>query len=185
MRTDSLGPARPRSLERIQTARITCERLRVEHVPQVTALLRDPMVSPTMYPHRPPPREAEVRELLLAKQEHWERHGFGMWLLRDRATGDMIGRGGLQYTTVTGRDEVEVGWAIVPDRWGHGLATELALASIDIAFGPLDLPEVIAYTLESNRASRRVMEKSGFSCERGLTHVGLPHVLYRLRRDTR
>ena len=44
---------------------------------------------------------------LVDKRDHWERHGFGLWLLRDRATGTMVGRGGLQYTDAIGGAEVE------------------------------------------------------------------------------
>jgi ribosomal-protein-alanine N-acetyltransferase len=67
----------------------------------------------------------------------------------------------------------------VGERWGEGLATELALASIDAGFGTLGLDELIAFTLIHNRASRRVMEKAGLSYEREFLHVGLPHALYR------
>ena len=70
-------------------------------------------------------------------------------------------------------DEVEVGWSVVPERWRQGLATELALASIDVAFGPLDLDQVVAFTLPDNVASRRVMEKAGFAYDRDILHVGL------------
>jgi RimJ/RimL family protein N-acetyltransferase len=171
-------------VDQMQTARMTGERLGMEHRAEFTTLMCDPAVSPTLYPHRPPPTETEVRDLLVSKERHWARHGFGMWLLRDRDTGAMVGRGGLQYTDVTGRDEVEVGWAIMPDRWGQGLATELARFSVRTAFDVLGVAELIAYSLESNLASRRVMEKSGFSYDRDLTHVGLPHVLHRrLRSD--
>jgi RimJ/RimL family protein N-acetyltransferase len=67
----------------------------------------------------------------------------------------------------------------VPERWGEGLATELAQASIQSAFGPLGMRSIIAFTLPHNRASRRVMVKTGFEYERDIVHVGLPHVLYR------
>jgi ribosomal-protein-alanine N-acetyltransferase len=70
----------------------------------------------------------------------------------------------------------------VPERWGEGLATELALASVDAGFGTLGLTELIAYALVDNVASRRVMEKAGFTYEREMQHVGLPHALYRRRR---
>ena len=79
-----------------------------------------------------------------------------------------------------GRDEVEIGWAVVPDRWGQGLATELGAASVAHAFGPLGLAEVVSFTLVDNRASRRVMEKLGFAYEDEIEYAGLPHVLYRL-----
>jgi RimJ/RimL family protein N-acetyltransferase len=169
------------ALERVETARLSCERLAPEHATEILALHNDPLIVPWLFPHRDPPDEAETVEFLRAKGGHWSAHGFGMWLLRDRDTGSMVGRGGLQHTHVDGHDEVEVGWAIVPDRWGRGLATELAQASLEAAFGPLRLPEIVAFTLPNNAASRRVMEKVMLAYERDIVHVGVPHVLYRRR----
>jgi ribosomal-protein-alanine N-acetyltransferase len=94
----------------------------------------------------------------------------------------MVGRGGLLLTLVGGSYEVEVGWAIVPERWGQGLATELALAAVEVAFGDLGLQELVAFALPTNLASRRVMEKAGFAFEREIEYAGLPHVLYRMTR---
>jgi RimJ/RimL family protein N-acetyltransferase len=169
--------------ERIETARMTGERLRPEHAAELATLLRDPRVARTLFPLDGPPNDARVIGTLARYDEHWDRHGFGLWLLRGRDTGEMVGRGGLLGTHVGGADEVEVGWAIVPERWGQGLATELALASIAVAFGDLGMHELVSFALPDNWASRRVMEKSGFKFERDIVHVGLPHVLYRLRAE--
>jgi [ribosomal protein S5]-alanine N-acetyltransferase len=174
-----------RSLDEVETARMVCERHRSDHLEELLTLLRDPRVARTLTPTGEPPSEAEVLDGLRTKIEHWDRHGFGLWLLRDRSTGEMIGRGGLQYTFVGGFSEVEVGWAIVPERWGQGLATELALLSVAVAFDDLNLQEIVAFTQPSNIASRRVMEKAGFTFERDVIHVGLPHVLFRHRADAR
>jgi RimJ/RimL family protein N-acetyltransferase len=171
------------TIERVETARLILERLRLEHVPEQQRLLLDPRVYATLWPASAPPTERDVVEGLRAKVDHWERHGFGMWLLRDRDTGEMVGRGGLQYTYTAGLNDVEAGWAIIPERWGQGLATELALASVEAAFEQLDLLELIAFTLPDNLASRRVMDNAGFTYERDIVHVGLPHVLYRRRRS--
>jgi [ribosomal protein S5]-alanine N-acetyltransferase len=119
---------------------------------------------------------------MATRLEHWERYGFGLWLLRDRRTGEFVGRGGLQWTDVADLNKVEAGWAIVPKRWGQGLATEFASASARTAFEQLGLSEVVAFTLPNNVSSRRVMEKVGFTYERHIEHTGLPHVLYRLSR---
>src|SRR5262249_25029118 len=156
-----------------------CERHRPSHAEELFLLLRDPRVAKTLTPTGEPPTEAVVLDGLRTKIEHWDRHGFGLWLLRDRATGEMVGRGGLQYTFVGGHSEVEVGWAIVPERWGQGLATELAVLSVQVACHDLGLSEIVAFTQPGNVASRRVMEKAGFLYERDLIHAGLPHVLYR------
>jgi RimJ/RimL family protein N-acetyltransferase len=168
------------TIERVETARMILERLLLEHAPEQLALLLDPRVYATLWPASAPPTERDVIDGLSSKVDHWDRHGFGMYLLRDRETGEMVGRGGLQYTYTAGLNDVEAGWAIVPERWGQGLATEMARAAADVAFTDLRLGEIVAFTLPDNTASRRVMEKTGFTYQRRIVHVGLPHVLYRL-----
>lgn len=141
----------------------------------------DPRVTPTLWARDEPITPADCEAGLRDKLRHWEGYGFGQWLWRDRASGEMVGRGGPQWTNASGTDEVEIGWVIVPERWRQGFATELAWASLDVAFGPLELDEVIAYTLPENVASWRVMEKTGFVFEREIEYVGLRHLLYRRR----
>jgi RimJ/RimL family protein N-acetyltransferase len=126
-----------------------------------------------------------VRRHARAKHEHWERYGFGPWLMRDRATGAVVGRGGLQHTNAVEGRPVEIAWAVAPSRWGEGLATELAFTSVDVGFETLELERLIAFTLPHNVASRRVMEKARFTYERDITHDDLPHVLYVRDRDLR
>ena len=174
-----------RALDRLETARIVYERLRYDHARELAPLLQDPRVARTLSASGRPPTDAELSLSLQTKITHWLRYGFGLWLMRDRETGEMIGRGGLQHTQVGGRPEVEVGWSVVPDRWNQGLATELARLSVEVAFDDLGLEELVAFTLPDNIASRRVMEKSGFSYERQFDHVGLRHVLFRQRREDR
>jgi RimJ/RimL family protein N-acetyltransferase len=76
---------------------------------------------------------------------------------------------------------VEVAYALLPEFWGRGLATELARESVRTAFEVLGLDDVVCFALPTNRASRRVMEKVGFRYERDVVYHGLPHVFYRLR----
>jgi RimJ/RimL family protein N-acetyltransferase len=168
------------TLERIETPRLVCERLRMDHLPELSPLLRDPRVAEWLWPHGHP-TERDLIDGTKQKEQHWERHGFGLWLLRDHSSRAAVGWGGLQWTYVAKLDEVEAAWAIAPERWRQGLATELAEAAIATAFGPLGLREVIAFTLPHNIASRRVMEKTGFVYERDIVHALLPHVLYRRR----
>ena len=168
--------------DRLQTARLLCLRPAADQLKDLERLLRDERVAETLLTSGLVPTKDEVAANLVAKQRHWDRHGFGLWTLYDRADGSFLGRGGLQHTNATGEDEVEAGWAIVPERWRQGLATELALAAVEVGLGTLELPSVIAYTLPENLASRRVMDKSGFAYERDIEWAGLTHVLYRRQR---
>jgi [ribosomal protein S5]-alanine N-acetyltransferase len=170
------------SVEQVMSARLRCERLRRDDAPELNMLLRDPRVARTTWAAPGGPSESEVAAWLAGALEHWRWHHFGLWLLRDRSGGEMVGRGGLQHTELEGRDHVEIAWAIVPERWGEGLATELATAAVGVAFNALALDQLVVLTLPGNGASRRVAEKVGFRQEGEVEHSGLPHVLYRLGR---
>jgi ribosomal-protein-alanine N-acetyltransferase len=170
------GAAAPRAL---QTARLQGEPLGPQHEAEMLEMMLDPRVYRTLWPWSSGPTPADIRVSLADKADHWCRHRFGLWLLRDRSTGQMVGRGGLQYTDAPGNVVVEAAWAIVPDRWGEGLATELARASVAVGLQTLALAEIVALTLPENHASRRVMEKAGLRYARDIDHVGLRHLLYR------
>jgi len=126
--------------------------------------------------------DEEVRGFAARYVAHWAAHGFGLRVWEDRTSGEPVGRGGLHLLMVDGRPEVEVGWAIVRERWGEGLATEGGAASLGEAWGTLGLREVVAVTLPHNHTSRRVMAKLGMTAEREVVHAGRPHLLHRLRR---
>ena len=109
--------------------------------------------------------------------------GYGLWTLRDRESGAFVGRGGIQPVTIDGVDEVELGYALRPEWWGRGLATEVSRAALKLAFERLELPNVVAFTMPTNARSRRVIERLGFTFERDIVWSELPHVLFRLRRE--
>ena len=55
-----------------------------------------------------------------------------------------------------------LGYALAPEVWGKGLATEAAAAAIDAGFALTDAVEMLATAHVENAASRRVLEKCGF-----------------------
>jgi ribosomal-protein-alanine N-acetyltransferase len=117
--------------------------------------------------------------VLAHDRDHWNAAGFGPWAFFETAGGRFAGRAGLERTTVGGRPSVEVLYAVRRDAWGRGYATEMAHAAVDRARG-LGLPEVVGFTLTTNFASQRVLEKTGLRFERELEHAGLPHWFGRL-----
>lgn len=64
-------------------------------------------------------------------QPDLDRNGFGFWAVEVRATGEFIGFIGLDRVEddmpFTG---VEIGWRLARSSWGHGYATEGALAAM-------------------------------------------------------
>ena len=126
--------------------------------------------------------EAESLERLKRILEHFDAHGFGAWFFHLKTSGAFVGHCGLKHSTVEGEPEVELLYGLRPDHWRQGYGSEAATACLARGFGPLGLEEIVCFTLPHNRASRGVMERCGFSYEKPITHAGLPHVLYRLRR---
>ena len=62
-----------------------------------------------------------------------------------------------------GMDRLTLGYAIAPEVWGKGLATEAVQAIVDLGFGLTPSIEVTASSRIENAASRRVLEKCGFA----------------------
>ena len=122
----------------------------------------------------------ENREKLERQIGHFAEHGFGMCAVDLAASGETIGAAGLQH--LEGGPEIEVGYRFLKEYWGRGYATECARASINFGFDELGLDRIVAVALESNVASRRVLEKCGLR-EIGVVHVyGLEHVKYEIAR---
>ena len=97
-------------------------------------------------------------------EKAWEERGFGMWAAEEKGSGELVGRIGLLYhEDWPDDDKTEVAWLLDRSRWGRGLATEGALASLRHAFEKLGLERVISIALPRNVASRRVMEKAGLA----------------------
>jgi ribosomal-protein-alanine N-acetyltransferase len=164
----------------LHTRRLVGERLRPSDLGDLRGLHRDPGVMATLSADGEVAPEGHTREHLRGGLEHWERHGYGTWMFRDRARGGFVGYCGLWNTRVEGREEVELAYAVASGRWGEGFGTEMAREVAALGLGRLGLAGLVARTLPTNRASRRVMEKAGFGYERDTVHAGLPHVLYRL-----
>jgi RimJ/RimL family protein N-acetyltransferase len=167
--------------ERLETPRLYLTRPVDADLPDLTAMHTDPRVMATLGGLRPPEDLVAMHRRQFVS---WGQVGFGWWVARHRTDGRFVGRGGLRPSVWDGnRREIEVGYGLVAEFWGRGLATELASESVRVGFDILGLPELITFTLPTNLRSRRVMEKVGFRYERDIEHAGLPHVLYRLRRE--
>lgn len=162
------------------TARLTCIRPGAVINDEYWRLFTEPGVEAWLRP-RPMSRfaRADIDRLVRHDRFHWTKYSFGPWVLRLRADGRFVGRGGLAWTVVQGERMVELPWVIVPGFQGRGLASEQAIAAIRTA-RQLGLKHVVSLALVENFASRRVMEKIGLIFRGEVEHVGLPHVLYEL-----
>ena len=162
-------------IENFSTSRLTAERLRESHLADLVALHLDPEVSRLLGGVRSP--EA-TKEYLSVNMAHWDRHGFGLWVLRTRS-GEFAGRAGIRHLVIDDVMEVEVAYTFKRALWGQGLASEITHALTDIGLSQLALPSLVGIVSVENVASQRVLEKSGYALERSTRYHGSAVVLYR------
>ncbi|HEV7252304.1 MAG TPA: GNAT family N-acetyltransferase [Mesorhizobium sp.] len=103
-----------------------------------------------------------------ARMDEWREQiaatGFGFGAMELKQTGQAVGIAGLHVTTnvpAFPAGAMEIGWRLVPELWGNGLATEAARALLDHAFGRLGQARVIAMAVWNNERSVAVMRRLG------------------------
>lgn len=154
----------------------------MDDLPFLLALWSDQRVARTL---GGPRSDEQIRCVLGEAIQHWQVHGFGRWIIR--CDGVPLGTVKLAYCRVLGREEVELGYALVPGAWGHGYATEAGAGALSFAKDVTALAEVVAFALKSNLPSLAVMERLGLRRQVHLDLPAGPHWLYRknLTRGTR
>jgi ribosomal-protein-alanine N-acetyltransferase len=165
-----------KTIERLETERMTARRIQSSDFENLYRLHNDPEVAKTL---GGPRTETQIKTSLEQIEQQWQTYGYCYWIFFDKKTEQFVGRGGLRHVSIEGKDEVEVGYAVMPTFWRQGYATEMGQAAIIVATENLHLPELICFTLITNIVSQRIMEKLGFSYERDFIYANLNHQLYR------
>lgn len=124
----------------------------------------------------------QVADALSGYLATWRDHGFGIWTLRDKASGAYVGECGFWV-----RDDGEgIAMRAVLDKawWGRGLSGEAARAALDYGFGVAGLDRIVGVARASNTRSRGAIEKLGFGLvRRWRKEDGVELMLYAMSRE--
>lgn len=181
MSGETAAEDRAGSVDRFTTDRLEAERVRESHLADLLKMDRDPRIMDNVGGVR---TEDETRAYLRTNLDHWEQNGFGLWMLRLREDGSFVGRAYLRHLRLDGNDEIAIGYALMPEHWGKGLATEIAGAIVKLAFEKLGFEDIVVGALPGNVASQRVIEKVGGRFELETTYKDTLHVFYRIVRHS-
>ncbi len=96
----------------------------------------------------------------------YNEHGFGLYLVVLRETRTPVGICGLVRRE--GLDDVDLGFAFVPEFRGKGYAREAAEATVAYARDVLGLRRIVAIAAPDNAASLKLLKGLGFTLERPL-----------------
>jgi RimJ/RimL family protein N-acetyltransferase len=145
------------------TPRLTLREMTDADLDDMAALLGDEDVM-RYYPR--PKTRGEARDWIARNQRRYREHGFGLWIMNLRDTGEFVGDCGLTIQHVDGVDELEVGYHVRTSMQGKGYATEAAAASRDFARDVLGSRRLVAIINPLNLPSQRVAAKIGFQMEK-------------------
>ena len=147
-----------------ETDRLVLRRLTVEDAPFILRLLNEP----SFLQHigdRGVRSVADAQQYILSGPiASYERHGFGLFLVELKETRAPIGICGLLKRDAL--DDVDVGFALVPEAWSKGYAFESASATLAYARDTHHLTRVVAITSQGNFASINLLVKLGFYLDR-------------------
>lgn len=87
-------------------------------------------------------------------------YGYGLWMIEEKTTGQIIGRAGLSHRE--GYEEPELGYVIGKPYQNQGYATEVCRAIIQYGMEEIGFSHFNAFVHKENQPSIRICEKCGF-----------------------
>jgi RimJ/RimL family protein N-acetyltransferase len=94
----------------------------------------------------------------------YAQNGFGLFLVYLKANQTPLGMCGLLKREVL--EDVDIGFAFLPEFWNKGYALEAAAGVMSYAKNVLKLPRIVAITNKDNDASGKLLEKLGLHFDR-------------------
>ena len=164
----------------IETERLLIRPFALDDAEEIQAIWRDPETM-RWIPSGPVATVEAARAKIERFIAHQDAHGFSLWVVREKATGRIVGDCGLILVELKG-PEVELAYRFGREFWGRGYATEAAGACLRYGFERLGLERIIAITSPEHVASRRVMEKNGLAYVEKATFYGRELVKYAIDR---
>jgi RimJ/RimL family protein N-acetyltransferase len=164
----------------VETARLSLRRFEATDAPFVLRLVNEPSWIEHIGDKNVRTLEDAARYIANGPVAMYARVGFGLYLVALKPHAEPIGMCGLIRRD--GLDDVDIGFAFLPEHWGRGYAYESARAILGYAHSTLGLARVVAIVAKRNRRSADLLERLGFTFE-GMTRLsGNDLRLYALER---
>ena len=148
----------------LETDRLRLRRILVEDADFILGLLNEPSFIQNIGDKGVRTRDDARSYILNGPIASYEKFGFGLWLVETKESSACIGMCGLLKRDAL--ENVDIGYALLPEFWSRGYAFESASAVLVYAGRMLGLKRVVAITNPENQSSIRLLEKMGFHFEK-------------------
>jgi [ribosomal protein S5]-alanine N-acetyltransferase len=148
----------------IETERLILRKFTVDDAPFMLELLNTPSWLRFIGDRNVHNIEETEQFLLNGYLKGYETHGFGFYIVIEKATQNPIGMCGLVKRNTL--EDVDIGFAFMPDYVGKGYGFEAASATLKYAENVLKLEKVVAIVDPENVVSIALIKKIGLQFER-------------------
>ncbi len=144
----------------LETERLSLRKLTADDAGFILRLLNEPSFMENIGNKGVRTLEDARNYILNGPVASYERFGFGLFCVEEKTSGAAIGICGLLKRDTL--DDVDLGYALLPEFCSKGYAVESAAGVMRFAYHTLGLNRVVAITSPDNQRSIRVLEKIGF-----------------------
>jgi RimJ/RimL family protein N-acetyltransferase len=148
----------------LETERLRLRRLSVDDAEFILRLLNEPSFIQNIGDREVRTIEDARAYILKGPIASYEKFGFGLWIVEAKSPGLPIGICGLLKRDML--EDVDIGYALLPEFWSQGYAFESASAVMSYAREKLGAKRVLAVVNADNQRSIRLLEKMDFQYER-------------------
>ncbi|HZI65889.1 MAG TPA: GNAT family N-acetyltransferase [Thermoanaerobaculia bacterium] len=149
----------------LETERLVLRRLTVDDAPFMLRLLNEPSWLRFIGDRGVRTIEEARRYILEGPVDMYERLGFGIYATTLKGD-DSVPIGICGLVKRAGLEDVDIGFALLPEYWGKGYAYEAASAVMGYAKSVVGLGRIVAITSVDNETSARLLGKIGLRFER-------------------
>lgn len=147
-------------MEILETKRTLVRELSLEDTPELFQIYQEDHMTDYMEDLYPYEEEMTYEENYI--RNVYGLYDYGIWIIRDKETNELIGRAGVESKPDLPLDTVELGYAIAPHLWHQGYATEVCSAILDYSRDVLEKSCVIAEVDPMNQWSIAMLLRLGF-----------------------
>lgn len=159
--TETLRKENQAMAERLTTPRLILRSWQVEDAPAALAIYGHPNVARWLSPVMDPVPDLNAMRLLLQQWVAEDERMYppaGRWAIQ-LPDGPVIG-GAILLPLPPGNEDLEIGWQLNPDEWGHGYASETTYAIARWAFSE-GIHEIFAVVRPANTRAAATVRRNG------------------------
>ncbi len=127
--------------------------------------------------------ESAAGEWIARNLDRYQRDGFGLWAIIDKASGALIGDCGPTWQDAGAMRVLEIGYHVAPQWRGRGYALEAARAAMAFGFANTDEPLIGSIVATDNTASASVARRLHQEVRTYVNSRGLDRFLFFSRRE--